>query len=172
MEQTNGRESRGALRRWRRGYDPRIWCDALRGNWRSRLSLAKCVRKVLSERFIRVDADNTGTDVQKVLRYAVDLGIREAKLVGFTGGRTDHWLWNLSMLKLFGDAMRLCIIDDYCEVRLGRGTVKMRAQVGQKNFPNAFRRRSCRHHDARSQVRSEWGIVGVGRARWYFQRSD
>jgi len=86
----------------------------------------------LSERVIRVDADNTGTDVQKVLRYAVDLGVREAKLVGFTGGRTDHWLWNLSMLKLFCDAMRLCIIDDYCEIRLIRGTVKMRAQTGQK----------------------------------------
>ena len=70
--------------------------------------------------------------MQKVLRYAVDLGIREAKLVGFTGGRTDHWLWNLSMLKLFGDAMCLCIIDDYCEVRLVRGTVKMLAQTGQK----------------------------------------
>jgi len=84
------------------------------------------------ERVIGVDADNTGTDVQKVLRYAVNLGVREATLVGFTGGRTDHWLWNLSMLKLFGDAMLLSIIDDYCEVRLVRGTVKMRAQVGQK----------------------------------------
>ena len=88
--------------------------------------------EALSERIIRVDADNTGTDVQKVLRYAVDLGVREAMLVGFTGGRTDHWLWNLSMLKLFGDVMCLCIIDDYCEVRLVRGTVKMRAQTGQK----------------------------------------
>ena len=88
--------------------------------------------EVPPERVIRVDADNTGTDVQKVLHWAVDLGVREAKLVGFTGGRTDHWLWNLSMLKLFGDAMRLCIIDDYCEVRLVRGTVKMRAQTGQK----------------------------------------
>ena len=95
------------------------------------LSLNACA-EALSERVIRIDADNTGTDVQKVLRYAVDLGISEAKLVGFTGGRTDHWLWNLSMLKLFGDAMCLCIIDDYCEVRLVRGTVKMRAQTGQK----------------------------------------
>ena len=95
------------------------------------LSLNAC-GEALSERVIRIDADNTGTDVQKVLRYAVDLGIREAKLVGFTGGRTDHWLWNLSMLKLFGDAMCLCIIDDYCEVRLVRGMVKMLAQTGQK----------------------------------------
>ena len=95
------------------------------------LSLNACA-EALSERVIRIDADNTGTDVQKVLRYAVDLGISEAKLVGFTGGRTDHWLWNLSMLKLFGDAMCLCIIDDYCEVRLVRGTVKMLAQTGQK----------------------------------------
>ena len=53
-------------------------------------------------------------------------------MVGFTGGRTDHWLWNLSMLKLFGDAMSLCIVDDHCEVRLVRERVKMHAQIGQK----------------------------------------
>jgi thiamine pyrophosphokinase len=88
--------------------------------------------KVSPEYLVCIDADNTGTDVQKVLSYAVDLGVREAKMVGFTGGRTDHWLWNLSMLKLFGDAMSLCVVDDHCEVRLVRERVKIHAQIGQK----------------------------------------
>lgn len=96
-------------------------------------SISPSVRAVIpSERLVCVDADNTGTDVQKVLRYALDMGIREAKLVGFTGGRSDHWLWNLSMLKSFGHAMDLCVIDDYCEVRLVRQVMRIRAQIGQK----------------------------------------
>ncbi len=96
-------------------------------------SIAPAVRaQIASERLVQVDADNTGSDVQKVLRYAVELGVEAATLVGFTGGRSDHWLWNLSMLKAFSASIALRVIDDYCEMRLVSDVLRLRAAVGQK----------------------------------------
>ena len=81
---------------------------------------------------IRVDADNTGTDIQKVLRHAVDLGISEAVLLGFTGRRTDHLLWNLSVFKTFAEQIALRIVDEYCDLRLIGQRIRFRATIGQK----------------------------------------
>ena len=81
---------------------------------------------------IRVDADNTGTDIQKVLRYAVALGISEAVLLGFTGRRTDHLLWNLSVFKTFAEQIALRIVDEYCDLRLIGQRIRFRATIGQK----------------------------------------
>lgn len=83
-------------------------------------------------KFLRVDADNTGTDIQKALRHAVELGISEAVLLGFTGRRTDHWLWNLSVFKTFADQIALRLVDDYCDIRLIDQRICFRATIGQK----------------------------------------
>lgn len=83
-------------------------------------------------RFIRVDADNTGTDIQKVLRHAVELGISEAVLLGFTGRRTDHLIWNLSVLKTFFEQISLRLIDEYCDMRLIGHHIRYSAAIGQK----------------------------------------
>ena len=85
-----------------------------------------------ADRLVRVDADDTGTDMQKVLRLALELGVERAVLLGFTGRRTDHTLWNLSLLRTFGDRLGLRLIDDYCEIRLIRGRLRFRADLGQK----------------------------------------
>ena len=85
-----------------------------------------------ADRLVRVDADDTGTDMQKVLRLALDLGVERAVLLGFTGRRTDHTLWNLSLLRTFGGRLDLRLIDDYCEIRLIRARVRFRADLGQK----------------------------------------
>ena len=83
-------------------------------------------------RFIRVDADNTGTDIQKVLRHAVELGISEAVLLGFTGRRTDHLIWNLSVLKTFSEQISLRLVDEYCDMRLIGHHIRFSAAIGQK----------------------------------------
>ena len=83
-------------------------------------------------RFIRVDADNTGTDIQKVLRHAVELGISEAVLLGFTGRRTDHLIWNLSVLKTFFEQISLRLVDEYCDMRLIGHHIRYSAAIGQK----------------------------------------
>lgn len=65
---------------------------------------------------IRRDADSTGTDLNKSLEHALTLGVTEAVLTGVTGRRTDHTLWNLSLLATFGRRLRLAIVDDYCRM--------------------------------------------------------
>ena len=84
------------------------------------------------EHIIRVAADNTGTDIEKVLRHAVALGISEAVLLGFTGRRTDHLLWNLSVFKTFAEQIALRIVDEYCDLRLIGQRIRFRATIGQK----------------------------------------
>ena len=108
------------------GYEP----DYIVGDLDSAGEEAK--RGLPADRLVLVDADDTGTDLQKVLRQAEQLGVTEAVLVGVTGRRTDHTLWNLSLLKSFRDRIGLRIVDDYCDLRLiGKG-IRFRAQIGQK----------------------------------------
>jgi thiamine pyrophosphokinase len=96
-------------------------------------SVAAAVRgAVPAGRVIRVDADDTGTDLQKALHHAVHLGVGRATLTGVTGRRTDHTLWNLGLLRRFGARLQLRIVDDYCEIRLVRGCVRFWAPLGQK----------------------------------------
>ncbi len=96
-------------------------------------SIAAGVRSAVPrERLIQIDADNTGTDAQKALQHAVKLGIARATLAGVTGGRTDHTLWNLSLLRLFADRLALRIVDDWCEIRRVQGCVRFCAPRGQK----------------------------------------
>ena len=83
-------------------------------------------------RQVRVDADDTGTDLQKALRLAVHLGVGEADLLGFTGRRLDHTLWNVSLLKTWGAQLKLRFVDDYTETRLIHGQITFRAHLGQR----------------------------------------
>ena len=77
-------------------------------------------------------ADDDNTDLEKVLLHALSLGVRQAELLGFTGRRTDHTLWNLSLLRTFGDRMDLRLVDDHCEIRLIRDEIRFRARLGLK----------------------------------------
>ncbi len=77
--------------------------------------------------------DQNATDMEKVLHQAASMGVGSADLIGFTGRRTDHTLWNLSQLKSFADRIRLRILDDYCDIRLvGQGGMRFDADPGQK----------------------------------------
>ena len=77
-------------------------------------------------------AEQETTDLQKVLEHAAALGVKSAVLLGFTGGRTDHTLWNLSLLKRYGDRMDLRFVDDHCELRRVGSRIRFRARAGQK----------------------------------------
>jgi thiamine pyrophosphokinase len=87
---------------------------------------------VAVERRVRVDADDTGTDLQKALGLARRLGVAAVDLLGCTGRRVDHTLWNLSLLRTWDEEMRLRFLDDYCETRLIRSQVRFRAPLGQR----------------------------------------
>ncbi len=87
---------------------------------------------VAAERIIKIDADNTSTDLHKVLVQVEKLRVTRAVMVGVTGGRTDHVLWNLSLLKTFAGRLQLRIVDDYCDTRLVGAHIRFRAPIGQK----------------------------------------
>ena len=86
-----------------------------------------------AERLIAVDpAGDLGTDAQKVLDCAVELDVTAAVLLGFTGRRVDHLLWNLSLLKTYHHRLALRMIDAHCEIRLIDRHIRFRAECGQK----------------------------------------
>ena len=96
-------------------------------------SLAPEVKQRLApDRLIRIDADDTGTDLQKVLNHALELNVKAAVLTGVSGGRADHTLWNLGLLKTYADRLDLRIVDDFNEIRLIRGSIRFSARIGLK----------------------------------------
>ena len=88
--------------------------------------------RVTVDRIVRIDADDTGTDLQKVLNHALDLGVGSTVLTGVTGGRTDHALWNLGLLKTYQSRLELRVVDDFNEIRLIREKIRFSAHAGLK----------------------------------------
>ncbi len=72
-------------------------------------------------RYLQVD-DQSTTDSEKALLYLADHGITEAILLGATGWRLDHTIYNCHLLERFADRLRLCIAGPFADmVRLGPG---------------------------------------------------
>ena len=86
---------------------------------------------VPADRHVSV-VDQNATDMEKVLERALAMGVTVADLIGFTGRRTDHTLWNLSLLKRYAARIRLRLLDDYCEIRLLGARSRFEADIGQK----------------------------------------
>jgi len=73
-------------------------------------------------RYLQI-ADQYTTDSEKALLYLSERGIEEAVLLGATGWRLDHTLYNCHLLERFAARMRLCLVDPVADiVRLGPGT--------------------------------------------------
>lgn len=88
---------------------------------------------VPAEHLIAVDPEgDLGTDAQKVLDHAIGIGLTEAVLLGFTGRRIDHLLWNLSLLKTYRGRIALRMVDEHCETRLIDRRIRFHAALGQK----------------------------------------
>ena len=73
-------------------------------------------------KFLQV-ADQYTTDSEKALLYLVEEGVEEVVLLGATGWRLDHTLFNVHLLERFADRLRICIAGHHADtVRLGSGT--------------------------------------------------
>ena len=73
-------------------------------------------------RFLQVD-DSYTTDSEKALLYVCEEGFEEAVLLGATGWRLDHTLFNVQLLERFSDRLRLCLSGYLSDcVRLGSGS--------------------------------------------------
>ncbi len=66
--------------------------------------------------------DQETTDMEKCLLHALDMDCSEAVLLGATGRRLDHTLYNLSLVEGFADRMRICVANRRgASVRIGAG---------------------------------------------------
>lgn len=84
-------------------------------------------------RFLQVHTQHT-TDSEKALLYCEEVGMAEAVLLGATGWRLDHTLYNCGLLERFAGRLRLCVAAyDADAVRLdASGPVSWRLPVGSR----------------------------------------
>ena len=75
-------------------------------------------------------ADQNSTDLEKALDFLLKLLIPSATVVGATGGRPDHSLANLSILKKYHKRIRLLFSDPYCDIRIIEGRIVFESTVG------------------------------------------
>ncbi len=73
-------------------------------------------------KFLQV-ADQYTTDSEKALLYLEGEGFEEVVLMGATGWRLDHTLYNVRLLERFADKLRIIIAGHHADtIRLGPGT--------------------------------------------------
>ncbi len=72
-------------------------------------------------RFLQV-VDQHTTDSEKALLYLADQGFAEVVMLGATGWRLDHTLFNVQLLERFADQMAICLAGHHADtVRLPAG---------------------------------------------------
>lgn len=71
--------------------------------------------------FLQV-ADQYTTDSEKALLYLIDEGFQEVILLGATGWRLDHTLFNINLMERFAAQLRICVAGHHADtVRLDPG---------------------------------------------------
>jgi len=82
-------------------------------------------------RFLLVDDQHT-TDSEKALLYIIEDGVTEAILLGATGWRLDHTLFNCFLMERYADRLRICVSGYQCDtVRVdATRTVSWKLEVG------------------------------------------
>lgn len=72
-------------------------------------------------RFLQVD-DQYTTDSEKALIFLAEEGYQEVIMLGATGWRLDHTLFNCQLIERFSDRLRICLAGPSADtVRLGDG---------------------------------------------------
>ncbi len=80
----------------------------------------------------QVSAEKNETDTQLAVDIAIQKGAREIVLLGATGGRIDHLLSNIMLLKRAMRAGVLMVIEDKLQtVEIGKGTFEINGEPGQ-----------------------------------------
>ncbi len=72
-------------------------------------------------RFFQVD-DQYTTDSEKALLFCIEQGIEEVVMLGATGNRLDHTIYNCNLLERYADKLRICIVGYESDIlRIGPG---------------------------------------------------
>lgn len=76
------------------------------------------------------DADVDRTDLEKAVAFCISRGATRVDIAGAGGGRADHALANLSVLRAFRDQADVRIVDDLFETRLVQGEARIEGVPG------------------------------------------
>jgi hypothetical protein len=123
--------------------------------------------------FLQVDDPYT-TDSEKALLYVCDEGCEEAVLLGATGWRLDHTLFNVQLMERFGDRLRMCLSGHGADgVRVGAGRPGVVGPArGHAFLAAAAGRRGRRRHHRRRQLPAAGRHARPGRPHGHQQRGD
>lgn len=95
----------------------------------------------LGIKILRYNKDKDKTDTQLALEYAIELKPGSIEIWGALGGRIDHALANLFLLKIGEKAgIKTSLIDEYCEIFAVEKEASLDDAVGQtvSLFPLSF----------------------------------
>jgi len=93
-------------------------------------SVSDAVRQALPPAAFYLDTDPDSTDLQKAIQFALAAGATSIDIVAAGGGRADHALANLSVLRLYRGVVPIRIHDDLFVVTLVDGEAAIDADVG------------------------------------------
>jgi len=98
-------------------------------------SLEPAMVENLARRGTRIDGyppEKDETDTQLALQYALSLEPEEIRIFGALGGRIDHTLANMSVLKIALDqGVPARLVDEWCEILMIRGSYVLEGEEGQ-----------------------------------------
>ncbi|MFC1477638.1 thiamine diphosphokinase [candidate division KSB1 bacterium] len=80
---------------------------------------------------IKRDPDQDTSDLYKSFVYAESRNVHEVIVFGAIGGRPDHFLINISLLKTFHDRLDIQYIDDQCAIVLISEKCTISGKTGQ-----------------------------------------
>lgn len=104
-----------------------IRIDAVVGDFDS---VTSDVREAMAASEFHHMPDPDCTDLQKAIGYCIAAGANAVDVAAAGGGRSDHALANLSVLRLFRGQAAIRVIDDYFEVSLIDGEATVDAPIG------------------------------------------
>jgi len=87
-------------------------------------------RHILLTTLVVEDRDPNSTDLQKAVDWAIKMGRTEITIVAGGGGREDHHLANLSLLRLYRGRAKIVISDDLFDISLVEGTATVEGEPG------------------------------------------
>jgi thiamine pyrophosphokinase len=86
----------------------------------------------ISSKLIHIPDQDT-TDGEKAIKYCQEKNYKNIAILGALGKRSDHWLYNIGLLKhglnqklqvfLYGEQEKLFICDAYVEIQAKKGTI-------------------------------------------------
>ena len=103
-------------------------------------SVADSVRSQLPRDAFVHRPSQDASDLEKTLDFALELGVRNATVLGVPGGRLDHQLCNLNILEKFSGRLKLLTVDSFGTGQFIRGNFSFEGPAGQQVSLIAFRR--------------------------------